>query len=595
MSNSDPRHRLTVTIPEPGLEILVLDADGAVMARSTGDENHIAADLPRGLYLVRATRGGLFHDMPVRHLGEQTVEAESPPRFSAATIPGAWTTHEYYTYPAWEASWQHTSPEIPWNGPAEAGLMLFVRAPNVERYHGEDFLDSLALRTERGDILTTFTDDAARNMSDGWAAWSANLSPGLLILESQGDDARQVPIPLMPGWQTQLFVMHRRRLLWEDLRVATVSLDEIATRRNRGPYDIDADDIAVLTDMDAGLAALQNDVHTAAERLVHRFLNAKFRNPILGLLGAYLMLLRARASAEPNTRLMRVVLDNLAHLAPDSADLQALKLLAAPWIDPPPPQPVHGIPLFRAGAEALIDAAASNPELLPEGSMLDVISEHLLGDTVWTTWRAVPLPPSVTTVAFGLAPAAGTDAPDWLELAVADAVTAAGQRDIEPSVAQIVRQVGVSPHAFRKAFDRLVARAVDQPMSLESTGMNLHALGSTLARRVADSVGATTADLVPRITTALERMDQPAPGIQQIYARLKRSIAEVARTDVGNVSADTPLSTFIDRDDSQASHAVRRRLERGFREANLHLKQADIDSATTVRDLARRIESRLRR
>lgn len=608
--------RLTLEIPETALAVLVFDGVGSIKVRFDGDWDRIERDaagemkvhrdgnlvriqidLPRGLYIVRVSRCGLFKETPVRLDSDWTLRVEPPPHFSAATVPTAKSTHEYYTYAAWKTSYRSTGPKVKWNGPCDARLLLFVRAPGKESYNGEDLLASLTLRTPQGETLADFQTGVRSDREAGWAAYSVRVSPGLLVLEDGAPRPRQIPVPLIRGWQTQLFVMHRRYRLWEDLRVATVSLRDIASRGNRDPYDGGATDVAEMADFDLGLLALQNNVQAVAGRLVETFVNSKFRNPILGLLGAYLLLLRARESDAADPPLYRSVLDYLGRLLPGSADVRALHLVAREWLGPPPSGPVDGIPLFRRGAEILIDAAAEDPSLLPEGSLLDAISEHLYGDTVWTTWHPVALPgaarPSVSEVA--VFEAAVDSESSWVDLAVADAVASAERRGAKPAVEDIVRQVGVSPYSFRRAFDRLVTRASNIPPDLQKTGGALHLLAGDIARQVASKFGSRVGTgMLPQIALMTQEDTEAAsPSIHTIYAGVKRTLADVAHVKLGTILADTELTNLVDTGDIRGKINVRHQLQRQFGNANLRLSVEDLGTAHTVRDLAHLIKERI--
>lgn len=598
-SSESPAYRLTVEAPEPGLGVMVIDAEGNVVGRCAEDDSRIELDLPRGLYTVRAHRSGAFAETVVRLDRAQTVKVQPPPLFSAATIPGAATTHEYYTYPAWEASQQPTVPEQAWNGLADARLLLFARALQSDLYRGENQLASLSLRTLDGRTLSTFAAGEVKQDARGWSAYSAHLSHGLLILEDHSERPRQIPVPLFSGWQTQLFVMHNKRLLWEDMRVITVSVYEIDSRGNRDPYDRNASDVRAAMDMDVGLLALQNDTPSVAPQLVAALLNAKFQNPILGLLGAYLMLLHYRRKTSSNadkldSNHIRMVLNNLHNLMPELSDVAALRLMAKPWVDVPDPGPTEGVPLFRCGAEALLEAAASDPALLPEGSLLDAISGNLYGDTVWTTWKPLTLP-------FGRHDATAltsnvTAEPNWVEQALVDAVSVAERRGQGFTADELVRRIGVSPHTVRDAIDQLMARAARSQALPEAEGQNLHLLGGEVVSNLARKVGAQfDHNLWKQVVVCSEAQGRALakPSIQQVYARLKGTLAECAGPDTGKISADTFMAEIIKPGGKLGWHDVGRRLSQRFHDHGLTLSGVEVAAVETVRDLAQLMARKL--
>ena len=604
MSSSErPMHRLVVEAPEPGLGVLVIDAEGHIVARCADGQSRIEVDLPRGLYTVRSTRSGAFAETDLRLDNPKTVEATMPPMFSASTIPGGVTTHEYHTYPAWEASQIPTGPEQAWNGAADAGLLLFTRAPKkMLRYDlspqgpvyvGEDQFVKLSLRTLDGRTLSRFEADAKHNINGaGSSAYSAKLSHGLLILEDQGEFPRQIPVPLMRGWQTQLFVMHDKRLLWEDLRLAMVTEDALASRKYRNPFDESAEDVRAAQDMDAGLLALQNDAPSVAPQLIDAFLGSKFQNPILGLLGAYLMLMHERRKARDSDyrvdiEHIRIVLDNLHALLFESADVVALRLLAEPWLGKPTLAPVTRIPMFRYGAEVLLKEAASDLSLVPEGSLLDLVSDRLYGDTVWTTWKPISLP--LGRRASSTLPDEVPREPNWVEYAVVDAISAARDREDGVPTDDLLRRIGVSPHAVREAMHHLISRAGTQQFLTDLTPQDMRLIGGQVLRKLADKLGTRIDEsLLERISigTASVESANRTPRIQQVYFRLKKALSEVAGTQAGKISADSVLTEIIRPNDALGRTLLSKRLTRQFREQNIELSDKEIDTAGSVRDLA---------
>ena len=612
MSSSErPMHRLVVEAPEPGLGVLVIDAEGHIVARCADGQSRIEVDLPRGLYTVRSTRSGAFAETDLRLDNPKTVEATMPPMFSASTIPGGVTTHEYHTYPAWEASQIPTGPEQAWNGAADAGLLLFTRAPKkMLRYDlspqgpvyvGEDQFVKLSLRTLDGRTLSRFEADAKHNINGaGSSAYSAKLSHGLLILEDQGEFPRQIPVPLMRGWQTQLFVMHDKRLLWEDLRLAMVTEDALASRKYRNPFDESAEDVRAAQDMDAGLLALQNDAPSVAPQLIDAFLGSKFQNPILGLLGAYLMLMHERRKARDSDyrvdiEHIRIVLDNLHALLFESADVVALRLLAEPWLGKPTLAPVTRIPMFRYGAEVLLKEAASDLSLVPEGSLLDLVSDRLYGDTVWTTWKPISLP--LGRRASSTLPDEVPREPNWVEYAVVDAISAARDREDGVPTDDLLRRIGVSPHAVREAMHHLISRAGTQQFLTDLTPQDMRLIGGQVLRKLADKLGTRIDEsLLERISigTASVESANRTPRIQQVYFRLKKALSEVAGTQAGKISADSVLTEIIRPNDALGRTLLSKRLTRQFREQGIELSDKEIVAAESVRDLAHLMLRKLR-
>jgi hypothetical protein len=451
MSNSEAKFLLTVEADSPGLEILVIDDAGRIVGRCAADQAGLRLELPRGLYTVRSLLSGTFIDTAIRLDGPRTLRAETPEVFSAATFPGARTTHDYYAAPALEASLRMTARTV--SRSADAGLLLFARSPRRESYKGEDLFSNITLRAPNGKVLSRLEKRGVERGEEGWAAFSTSLPAGQAIIEDAGTPSRRIPVPLLHGRQTQIFVMHHGRLLWEDMRPNMVLH---APDSHAVPLDFRKETWRSASNIDAGLLALQNHAYTIAPSLINAFVDTKFQNPIAGLLGAYLLLLdglRGKKISREYADRIRDVLDNLRRLLPESADVAALEIMAEPWLGPASPRPILQAPFFRHGTKVLLRAAVSAPEWLPPESLLAEVADHLYADSTWTTW-AVPKPSSFSLRRFFTRAEAAE--PDWVELAVIDALEIDSRTSL--SLDDLIRKMAIPPASAQKAMERLGQR-----------------------------------------------------------------------------------------------------------------------------------------
>lgn len=536
-SSTSKEFTLSVSTDQLGIELSILDSKGYTQASTT--ESRIEVNLPRGLYTVRAERNGLYEDKIVRLTESRDVSPKLPPRYSAIPLPGAQSTHEYYSYGAWEISKTNTAADIVFGGPAESEFMLFLRAPAQNRITLEEKTLDLTLRSLSGDVLSTLDQaEIQLDITHGFAGFSAKTSCGDLILEDNSTVRRQTRLPLLRNFQTQVFLMYLGRPLYEDMRVLTIDNADISTRRNRSPYD--RNEFTEITDqVDVGMAALQNNVEDIGEHLVNNFLMSKFRNPILGLLGAYLMLLRRnqRPSKSYDERLPGVVLDNLTDLMPDSPDLVALKHLAADWVGTPVQSEITIPPLFRVGAEVLIKAAARQPELIPEGSLFDVVSDRILGDTAWTTWSSIELP---VEKQLALDSERDNDTMSWVELAVADNLAAYKN---ELPVEELAERVGVTQRAINKAFFSLTKKATNHPESLQQEGFD-----SSLFKRIDLIRGAFTKyseQDVEILPLRIRDINMDRLSYQGVYPTIKTALSQYSKK-ISAISAEDEIADLVD-------------------------------------------------
>lgn len=567
--SNQKRYRLTVEEHSTVL-LTVIGNDDRIHA--TNENGPINVSLPRGVYAIRAELNGQYVDTMVRHTEHQHINPESPKRFTAAPLPDALTSHEYYTYEAWEKSYQASTDQIAWNGDPSSSCLLFLRAPDRKKTTSINQAETLILRTLNGDVLTDFSD-ASIDRDYGYTAWSAKLSPGLLVLEDHGQQPRQLPVLLLKGFQTQIYVMYRGRPLFDDLRVFTTPYDDIGSRNNRDPYDRNDEFIRESAYVDAGLAALANDVGNIGGKLVRKFLNSKFHNPMLGVIGAYLMLLRRRSgiSRSHNPDLPGIVIGNLERLMPGSADIEALKILAEPWIGHTELQPVHGVPLLRIGAETLIQRAADNPALIPEGSILDTVSDRLLGDTVWTSWKPIELPVNLVRT---LTKKEQSKDMNWVELEIANVIDEAVTNLDTPKLA---KRIGVTQRAVREAYENLVMRTDQHPEDIILAGYDVNRMRRGILNSVNESLIKTIQPVL------LDRLAKKATlTYQAVYPKLKTAIAEMS-SDNKQVRASDQLDNIVD--DKPQLSKIFKRLEKSLlvRLDDIADKAAEFE---TVRDIA---------
>ena len=335
--------------------------------------------LPKGLYTVRAEFAGEIYEQVVRH-DQATPVSIAPERHASAPVEGAATSYEYYSETSSRLSREVTGPPLGRVASESGGLFIFIRAANQFAHGGQDLRQDLSLRSPRdGQLLSAFEADAQANTTYGYLAYSVQAEPGVYILDYAGSPSRQMPIYVYRNWQTQIFVTHHKR---PRLEGATILLGQNGFNPS--------DNLPKIIDM--AISGLQNNVDLLPQSAMWELLNAKFSNPMLGLLGAHLLLRRK----ETEYGAVDMVLGNLGYLLPDSPDVRALYLMKAlrdgnqgaldnMTFDTPP--------MFRAGFSAAIAADADHEGILPDRGWLEQVAPLVYTDSPWTTWA--PLPPSL--------------------------------------------------------------------------------------------------------------------------------------------------------------------------------------------------------
>lgn len=379
MSNSDRNYPFVVEIVDhrgrrsEDSRITLYDGRGEVIAQTDG---HIEQDLRPGLYTVRVERAGSLVEKVLRHETGTSERIPEPLRESAAPLFDTLGTHEYYAYTS--ADWSTKDTRAPLGDPAHATgrIFIFLRTHDAQRYRGEDLGSDLVLMDGQGLPLSYLPPTERVGDQSGWTAFSAAAEPGTYYLQ-YSRDPRELPLHVYPGVHTQLFVTYEDGLRFETAAVLMPF--------GHAAFQPDSEIAEVA---DAALGGLQQGRRNfLPERHVRLLLDGKFEDPMLGLLGAHLLLQRADQTWER----IDYVLGNLAQLLPDSPDVAALRVMAAHGYGKPMPDiRFDHPPMLRHGFEALLRVAALYPEMLPAFGLIEAAGMRLLVDSPLSSWRPVP-------------------------------------------------------------------------------------------------------------------------------------------------------------------------------------------------------------
>lgn len=306
----------------------------------------------------------------------------APQRYTAALIAGAATSHEYYTEYAERAS---LTPNR-WGRSGSVFLCLrHVAAENARP--GENLAENLVLLDERQNVLTRFAPNEVERGPQGYLAFLAPAAPGLYFLTYYGEkdgNPRQLPLYVFEGWQTQVFVLYKNGLHFGSTRVFL----------GQGGFSAHDSDPEMV---DTGMLALQNPTQYLPDNVLQNLVNGKFINPMVGIIGAYLMLQRQKFDLFP----IEMIIRNLENLLHDTTvpDLQVIKYLATntlwnnrPVYTPPAPTATWTFdepPMLLWGLQALLKAAVDHPEtvkIAPE-SLLNTIAPRVYADSAWASWK----------------------------------------------------------------------------------------------------------------------------------------------------------------------------------------------------------------
>lgn len=423
---------LELRTSRPSTNVKILDERQKVVFEGTVHASH-QLSLPRGRYRILGQRAGYTAELRVHLDKPSKVHVFSPRLYTAATLEGRPSSHEYYTEPS--IKWSRKETRKPLTKNLDASIFVFVRAPSVESYHaGTELRSGLALLDEEHRELSQFgTSETAHDLTFGWLAFNARTSRGTYYLRFSGTPSVEVPIQIFSGYQSQIFLMHLGRPLFETLKI-------FMSPGARGFQPRDDEAIAV----DTALVGLQNNIDLLSDDALDLLLHAKFQNPMLGLVGAHVLLKRSE-----DAQRIALVLRNLARLLPDSTDASALDLAArSRKVKLPHPRKSFVFdhpPMLRAGLDAVIAASTRRPAVIAKDSAIPQIAPWLFADSPWSSWQPIPADFSQR----GL---------NWVHFAVLDdlkknAKGKAAQKRFDPVA--FARQIAVPPRTVALALHDL--------------------------------------------------------------------------------------------------------------------------------------------
>ncbi len=435
MSSSD-RKSWTLAVNAPrDARVSVLDGEDNVVASGIGS---LSATLPQGLYSVRAETAGRIAEELVRLNGARDVHLE-PPRFSSAPIAEASNSHEYYGYPA--EHWSKTPTRAPVGGGSR--LFVFVRMPKREMYSGEPLAAHLQLRDGQGNVVSMFTPaETITDMSAGFLAFCMDLAPGPYRLAYDApENARELSLEIPLGWDLQVFLTFRRRPLLES---ATLLMARYGAGFRR--------DDEIANTVDLALKSLQDNVATFPSEQMAALLQDKFDNPMLGLLGAHLLMRRR----EVPLGLMHQILANLFGLIGPEPDVLALQMLLDEREKLLAPVQISRPPMLRAAFDGIIRISATRPDVVVEGSLFESVALRVFADSPWVTWEPKPSHEMESVVLegyFGATPAEPEFT--WLHTAILDALH---RRKSPIDREKLAERLRVSPRVLERAVSELKSR-----------------------------------------------------------------------------------------------------------------------------------------
>lgn len=421
MSSSKRRNKkgtLIVSVPS-GVEATVIGSDLGVVSRFLPGQGDVK--LRGGIYKVIARTADATQSRLVEVVPNETttVRLESVSFASPAPLSSTRKTHEYHVAEAGIMS--RGAPVSKGSG---AQLFLFARywtgvSGHENPIHNPSHpLKGVSLHRIDGSLLLDVEAAAHASLSarDPFAGLLVELDPGSyrLRLATQVFGVIEQCIVVCRDWQTQLFALVRdidKSPVEEHLPYFGTAAILMAPQ-DQG-FVADANDLNLTEIARVGLMRRRSLLDPHDRQLI---LNGKFENPMLGILGAHLLI---RERPVPVDMLGQVI-GNLRRLVGFHPDVE---IIAAKYLGSSPQSPFDIPPMLASSWDLISELAADNESLVPPGSLNSKIATARWSGGIWLNWLFEELLANET--AFEPAPvmvdAVGAPAPQAAVMGVSSA------------------------------------------------------------------------------------------------------------------------------------------------------------------------------
>lgn len=382
MKASDKKLTLTVKAEDDSVEVFIIDGRFKVVERGHGPMNVFS--LAPGIYTVKVKVGTesrsehvVLFDKPVK---VKFARIEFP---SAAPLFDTGKTHEYHI-----AASENESKKVHVSIGSGSSIFVFVRdwrpneKPDTPRKINPRPQLGLKLLDATGNVIVDIDKKAKFDPKrDPSAACNVELNPGIyrLALHLLSGSVIEQTVVASPGWQTQVFMLQRNYGKDRSDRRADLSGASILMSKT-GFSAADLDKRLVET----ARLGLIDTRQVLSEKVINTILMGKFKNPMLGILGAHLLLLNNSVKMD----LLHTVVTNLRKLLGSNQhpDVEALALRLGEKTSFVFEHP----PMLRRSWWHVVDATVDKKGLVPLGSTAAAAAERIWGAEPWLQWKTLP-------------------------------------------------------------------------------------------------------------------------------------------------------------------------------------------------------------
>ena len=396
--STSTKARLNVSAADmSAVELKVLDGQFQPVAQGQG---YLSLDLPPGIYKVQATAGfQSWSQLISLEKGEtENVDVPAMDLQISAPLDGSRFAHEYHQWAAYEESRKvHAD-----RGRGSAIFIMIRRftekqsAPAAPQGPLEHAMTGLTLHDRDGKLIVDLVEKAAHQETDPrnpnydpWAACNVAVDPGYYRLRQELYPGKTIEMPLVAaqGRQLQLFALLapvssptpllRANLVESSIFYSEFNPDQPGLSQGLPFLSNEAQQGDRLTEI--ARQALLSRRAVASDELGQLFIQ-KFQNPMLGILGGYLMLLEKN----PNQGTLAIVIDNLRRMLGDHPDVNALALAMA---GPQSPYVFDRPPMLRESWQTILRTSVTQPWIVPMESLSAEIAPRLWGEGIWMFWN----------------------------------------------------------------------------------------------------------------------------------------------------------------------------------------------------------------
>jgi hypothetical protein len=426
MSPSEPRGQvhLHVKAADEGTEIFI--SDGRFNVVSTG-RGTLDADLSPGIYQVKLRAGFATREENVILDGSKPIvplEYGALRLATAAPLEGA---HE--TSPAQGAFINEQLQKPPAGEGGDSTVFVFVWSAGADR-------PARGLGLWGADKQVVDLDKHSEKSREGWAACHMRLphGPYRLSLQLPTGERLEQTVVAPPGWQVRLFL--GQRAYGKDPNETRPDLPGVAIFYSQDSGFNPSSEEARLAEL--ARLGLSNHRQVLSDQALNRILAGKFKDPMLGLLGAHLL----RAARPEDTKPLQTVVDNLRRLFVNAAhpDVEALALL----LEESRPYRFEVPPMLRRSWAIVVKESVTLPEVLAPDGLAARVADRVWGEEPWLLWLLPALPPSVASESFQ--DAAHPGEPDDFEDALRGHLRRLGKYPGHQKSSPLER-IGVAPEA----------------------------------------------------------------------------------------------------------------------------------------------------